>query len=84
MDANFARLLFMEEFKVIDSAPSVEALRTKLKDNVFDRTGPPFEPKGVQDALPKYDQHYDATTFETMKVNYTHSLTYRDSHPNFV
>ncbi|KAK1835993.1 hypothetical protein QBC39DRAFT_413904, partial [Podospora conica] len=60
-------LLFMEEFKVIDSAASAELLKKKLRSDVLEQYGVFFEPKTVYDALLKFDGLRGTTRFEHMK-----------------
>lgn len=68
----------MDEFKIIDSAASAEALRKKLKNNVLEQYGVFFEPKIVYDALPKFDSLRKHPQFERMKVGKSsHLLVWR-------
>ena len=63
--------MFMRDFKVIDSAASVEQLRLRLKDNELERYGDPLTPEYVYDVikrLPRFDnmkrgQQEDAEEF---------------------
>ena len=74
VDAKSTRLLFMEEFKVIDSAGSAETLKKKLKNDVLEQYGVFFEPKTVYDALLKFDGLRGTTRFEHMKVRQSRHL----------
>lgn len=68
---NFVRIMFMRDFKVIDSAPSSEKLRLRLKDNELEQYGEPLTPEYVYDVikrLPRFDnmkrgQQEDAEEF---------------------
>lgn len=53
------------EFSVIDSAPSAEALRKRLKPEQLERYGDQFIPKFVYDAIRKLKR------FDTMVVSNT-------------
>lgn len=61
----------MRDFKVIDSAPSTEKLRLRLKDNELEQYGEPLTPEYVYDVirrLPRFDnmkrgQQEDAEEF---------------------
>ncbi len=63
--------MFMRDFKVIDSAATVEQLRLRLKDNELERYGDPLTPEYVYDVikrLPRFDnmkrgQQEDAEEF---------------------
>jgi ubiquitin carboxyl-terminal hydrolase 10 len=63
--------MFMRDFKLIDSATSVETLRLRLKDNELEQWGDPLTPEYVYDAirrLPRFDnmkrgQQEDAEEF---------------------
>jgi ubiquitin carboxyl-terminal hydrolase 10 len=51
------RIMFMREFKVIDSAESVEKLRMRLKDTELEQYGEQFTPEYVYDVtkrLPRF------------------------------
>lgn len=53
-----AVILFMRDFKVIDSADSVEKLRLRLKDSELEQYGEPFAPEYVYNIikrLPRFD-----------------------------
>jgi hypothetical protein len=76
-DAKSIRLLFMEEFKVIDSAASAEVLKKKLKNDMLEQYGVFFEPKTVYDALLKFDGLRGTTRFEHMKVRQSSHLFVR-------
>jgi hypothetical protein len=43
--------MFMREFKVIDSAPSVAQLKKRLKSEDYEKYGEPFTPEFVYDAI---------------------------------
>ncbi|KAF2271166.1 cysteine proteinase [Lojkania enalia] len=66
-----AMIMFMRDFKVIDSAISVEKLRLRLKDNELEQYGDPLAPEYVYDVikrLPRFDnmkrgQQEDAEEF---------------------
>ncbi|KPM39075.1 hypothetical protein AK830_g7513 [Neonectria ditissima] len=46
-----AMIMFMHEYKLIKSAPSVEALRRALKNEELERYGEPFTPEFVYEAI---------------------------------
>ncbi|KAK7431771.1 hypothetical protein QQZ08_001711 [Neonectria magnoliae] len=46
-----AMIMFMHEYKLIKSAPSVEALRRALKNEEIERYGEPFTPEFVYEAI---------------------------------
>lgn len=46
-----ALIMFMREFKVLKSAPSVEQLNRILKSEDLERYGEPFTPEFVYDAI---------------------------------
>jgi hypothetical protein len=46
-----AMIMFMREYKVIDSAESVEKLRMRLKDNELEQYGDSFIPEYVYDVI---------------------------------
>lgn len=48
-----AMIMFMREYKVIDSAVSVEQLRRRLKNEELEQYGEPFTPEFVYDAIRK-------------------------------
>lgn len=53
-----AIIMFMRDFKVIDSAESVDQLRLRLKDKELEQYGDPFAPEYVYDIikrLPRFD-----------------------------
>ncbi|KAL6712691.1 hypothetical protein ACN47E_000568 [Coniothyrium glycines] len=66
-----AMIMFMRDFKLIDSASSVEQLRLRLKDNELEKYGDPLTPEYVYDVikrLPRFDnmkrgQQEDAEEF---------------------
>lgn len=43
--------MFMREFQAIDSAPSAEQLKRRLKSEEFEKYGEPFTPEFVYDAI---------------------------------
>lgn len=45
------RIMFMQEYKVLDSAPSAEQLQRKLKSDDFNTYGEPFTPEFVYGAI---------------------------------
>jgi ubiquitin carboxyl-terminal hydrolase 10 len=50
--------MFMRDFKMIDSAASIDQLRLRLKDNELEQYGDPLTPEYVYDAikrLPRFD-----------------------------
>src|SRR5690242_15038134 len=63
--------MFMRDFKLIDSAPTVEQLRMRLKGNELEQWGDPLTPEYVYEAirrLPRFDnmkrgQQEDAEEF---------------------
>jgi ubiquitin carboxyl-terminal hydrolase 10 len=65
------RIMFMRDFKLIDSATSIEQLRLRLKDKELEQWGDPLTPEYVYDAirrLPRFDnmkrgQQEDAEEF---------------------
>jgi ubiquitin carboxyl-terminal hydrolase 10 len=65
------RIMFMRDFKLIDSAASIEQLRLRLKDNELEQYGDPLTPEYVYDVirrLPRFDnmkrgQQEDAEEF---------------------
>ncbi|OTB09247.1 hypothetical protein M426DRAFT_135064 [Hypoxylon sp. CI-4A] len=48
-----AMIMFMREYKIIDSAVSVEQLRRRLKSEELEQFGEPFTPEFVYDAIRK-------------------------------
>jgi ubiquitin carboxyl-terminal hydrolase 10 len=59
--------MFMREFKMIDSAPSVDQLKKRLKSQEYEQYGEPFTPEFVYEAirtLPRFASmrvsHYEA------------------------
>ncbi|KAI1389452.1 cysteine proteinase [Hypoxylon trugodes] len=48
-----AMIMFMREYKIIDSAVSVEQLRLRLKNEELEQYGEPFTPEFVYDAIRK-------------------------------
>ncbi|KAL2261828.1 hypothetical protein VTK26DRAFT_3212 [Humicola hyalothermophila] len=48
-----AMIMFMREFKVIDSAASVDQLQKRLKSEEYEQYGEPFTPEFVYDAIRK-------------------------------
>ncbi|CAO2657774.1 Nn.00g039000.m01.CDS01 [Neocucurbitaria sp. VM-36] len=66
-----AMIMFMRDFKLIDSAASIEQLRLRLKDNELEQYGDPLTPEYVYDVikrLPRFDnmkrgQQEDAEEF---------------------
>ncbi|CBX94939.1 similar to ubiquitin carboxyl-terminal hydrolase 10 [Plenodomus lingam JN3] len=66
-----AMIMFMRDFKLIDSAASVDQLRLRLKDNELEQYGDPLTPEYVYDVikrLPRFDnmkrgQQEDAEEF---------------------
>ncbi|KAF1841327.1 cysteine proteinase [Cucurbitaria berberidis CBS 394.84] len=66
-----AMIMFMRDFKSIDSAASIEQLRLRLKDNDLEQYGDPLTPEYVYDVikrLPRFDnmkrgQQEDAEEF---------------------
>lgn len=53
----------MREYKVIDSAPSVEKLRMRLKEGEFEQYGEAFTPDFVYDVIKRLPR------FVTMRVS---------------
>ncbi|KAF1913452.1 hypothetical protein BDU57DRAFT_520318 [Ampelomyces quisqualis] len=66
-----ALIMFMRDFKLIDSAATIEQLRLRLKDNELEQYGDPLTPEYVYDVirrLPRFDnmkrgQQEDAEEF---------------------
>ncbi|EUC40463.1 hypothetical protein COCMIDRAFT_9664 [Bipolaris oryzae ATCC 44560] len=66
-----AMIMFLRDFKLIDSAPTVEQLRLRLKSNDIEQYGDPLAPEYVYDVikrLPRFDnmkrgQQEDAEEF---------------------
>ncbi|KAH7405639.1 hypothetical protein DE146DRAFT_690369 [Phaeosphaeria sp. MPI-PUGE-AT-0046c] len=66
-----ALIMFMRDFKLIDSATNIEQLRLRLKDNELEQYGDPLTPEYVYDVirrLPRFDnmkrgQQEDAEEF---------------------
>lgn len=58
----------MREFKIIDSAASLEQLRMRLKDNEMEQFGEAFIPEFVYDVIRKLPR------FSSMRVSYTELL----------
>ncbi|KAF2856494.1 ubiquitin carboxyl-terminal hydrolase-like protein 10 [Plenodomus tracheiphilus IPT5] len=66
-----AMIMFMRDFKLIDSAASIDQLRLRLKDNELEQYGDPLTPEYVYDVikrLPRFDnmkrgQQEDAEEF---------------------
>ena len=56
----------MREFKIIDSAVSVEQLRRRLKMEELEQYGEPFTPEFVYDAIRKLPR------FASMRVSIQH------------
>jgi ubiquitin carboxyl-terminal hydrolase 10 len=46
-----SRVMFMHEYKVIRSAPSIEQLRRSLKHEELEKYGEPFTPEFVYEAI---------------------------------
>jgi ubiquitin carboxyl-terminal hydrolase 10 len=53
----------MREYSIIDSAPSVEQLRLRLKEGEFEQYGEPFTPDFVYDVMKRLPR------FVTMQVS---------------
>ncbi len=49
--ANDDRVMFLREFKVIDSAQSADQLKKRLKSEEYEKYGDPFTPEFVYDAI---------------------------------
>ncbi len=58
-----ARIMFLREFKVIDSAISVDQLRRRLKSEELEQYGEPFTPEFVYDAIKRLSR------FSSMRVS---------------
>jgi hypothetical protein len=65
-------IMFMREFKVIDSAESVEKLRMRLKDHELEQYGESFIPEHVYDAIKR------STRFSNMRVRHSLLVTVAD------
>jgi ubiquitin carboxyl-terminal hydrolase 10 len=59
-----AMIMFMQDFKVLKTAPSEEQLRRSLKGEDLERFGEPFTPEFVYEAI-RHDKR-----FENMKVSF--------------
>jgi ubiquitin carboxyl-terminal hydrolase 10 len=59
--------MFMREYKVIDSANSVEQLRLRLKDGELEQYGEAFTPDFVYDVIKRLPR------FVTMRVSLSSS-----------
>jgi ubiquitin carboxyl-terminal hydrolase 10 len=59
--------MFLREFPIIDSAPSVEKLRLRLKEGELEQYGDPFTPDFVYDVMKRLPR------FVTMQVRFTSS-----------
>jgi ubiquitin carboxyl-terminal hydrolase 10 len=57
------RILFMREYSVIDSAPSIEKLRMRLKENELEQYGEAFTPDFVYNVINRLPR------FSTMRVS---------------
>jgi ubiquitin carboxyl-terminal hydrolase 10 len=55
--------MFMREYSIIDSAPSVEQLRLRLKEGELEQYGEPFTPDFVYDVMKRLPR------FVTMQVS---------------
>lgn len=74
------RIMFMNEYNIIDSAPSVEQLRLRLKDNELEQFGESFIPEYVYDAIkhiPRFSsmrrgQQQDAEEFLGLMLEVLH------------
>lgn len=49
--ANIIRIMFMKEFRIIDSADSADMLRRRLKDTHLEQYGDQLTPEYVYDAI---------------------------------
>ena len=58
-----AMIMFMREFKIIDSAISAEQLRLRLKDNELEQYGEPFAPEFVYEVIRRLPR------FSSMRVS---------------
>ncbi len=58
--------MFLREFKVIDSAVSIDQLRRRLKSEELEQYGEPFTPEFVYDAIKRLSR------FSSMRVSITH------------
>lgn len=57
------RIMFFREFKVIDSAYTIEQLRMRLKSEELEQYGEPFTPEFVYEAIRKLSR------FASMRVS---------------
>jgi ubiquitin carboxyl-terminal hydrolase 10 len=63
--------MFLREFPIIDSAPSVEKLRLRLKEGELEQYGDPFTPDFVYDVMKRLPR------FVTMQVGFTSNQVVR-------
>ena len=57
------RIIFMQEFPVIDSADSLKQLRLRLKESELEQYGDPFIPEFVYEVIRRLPR------FSTMRVS---------------
>ena len=62
------RIMFMREFKAIDSASSVVQLRRRLKAEEMEQFGEPFTPDYVYEAIRKTGQ-FSSMIVRSLSVN---------------
>lgn len=58
-----AMIMFSHEFKTLKSAPSVEQLQKATRPEEFDKTGDPFTPEFVYEAIRQLSR------FDSMRVS---------------
>ena len=63
------RIMFAQEFSVIDSAASAEKLKLRLKDAELEQYGDPVMPEYVYDIINRLPR------FSSMRVSFSKSLT---------
>jgi ubiquitin carboxyl-terminal hydrolase 10 len=63
MPSNIIRILFMREYPIIDSAPTVEQLKLRLKEGELEQYGEPFTPDFVYNVINRLPR------FSTMRVS---------------
>lgn len=63
-----SRIMFMREFRIIDSADSADKLRMRLKDGELERYGDSFIPEYVYDVIKSLPR------FSSMRVSLAHLL----------
>lgn len=67
--ANGHRVMFMREFKTIDSAASADQLKKRLKSEEYEKYGEPFTPEFVYEAIRTLPR------FASMRASSAHCLS---------